>query len=136
MKILEFVLELTANTYSNYSSMELVLPIQFTKKTPKSTQMDADMITVNNFFGPWITDIDIKRYPNDTRILLTNNNVEVYQFLASQLKYLPKNSVATVLKTLLYSNKPVYLDENVDRRPNNDNDAGKHSDDNFSYKIG
>ena len=27
-----FVLELTANTYSNYSSMELVLPIQFTKK--------------------------------------------------------------------------------------------------------
>ena len=32
-KNLEFVLELTANTYSNYSSMELVLPIQFTKKT-------------------------------------------------------------------------------------------------------
>ena len=31
-KNLEFVLELTANTYSNYSSMELVLPIQFTKK--------------------------------------------------------------------------------------------------------
>ena len=30
-KILEFVLELTANTYSNYSSMELALPIQFTK---------------------------------------------------------------------------------------------------------
>ena len=31
-KTLEFVLELTANTYSNYGSMELVLPIQFTKK--------------------------------------------------------------------------------------------------------
>ena len=31
-KILEFVLELTANTYSNISSIELVLPIQFTKK--------------------------------------------------------------------------------------------------------
>ena len=30
--ILEFVLELTANTYSNYSSMELVLAIQFTTK--------------------------------------------------------------------------------------------------------
>ena len=28
MKILEFVLELTANAYSNYSSMELVAPIQ------------------------------------------------------------------------------------------------------------
>ena len=31
-KILEFVLELTANTYSNISNIELVLPIQFTKK--------------------------------------------------------------------------------------------------------
>ena len=31
-KILEFVLELTTNAYSNYSSMELVLPIYFTKK--------------------------------------------------------------------------------------------------------
>ena len=30
--VLEFALELTANTHSNYSSMELVLPIQFTKK--------------------------------------------------------------------------------------------------------
>ena len=50
-----FVLELTANTYSNYSSMELVLPIQFTKKTNKATQMDGDIITVNNFFGHWIT---------------------------------------------------------------------------------
>ena len=33
MKILEFVLELTANTYSNYSSMELILLVQFTKRT-------------------------------------------------------------------------------------------------------
>ena len=30
-KNLEFILELAANTYSNYSSMELVLPIQITK---------------------------------------------------------------------------------------------------------
>ena len=97
-KILEFVLELTANTYSNYSSMELVLPIQFTKKTTKTAQMDAYIITVNNFFGHWITDIDIRHYPDDTRILPTNNNVDVYQFLNSQLKYLPKDSVATLLK--------------------------------------
>ena len=41
MKILEFIIELTANTYSNYSSMELVLQIQFTKNPAKITQMDA-----------------------------------------------------------------------------------------------
>ena len=42
--------------------------------------MDSDVITVNNFFGHWITDIDIRRYPDDTRILLTNNNVDVLKF--------------------------------------------------------
>ena len=82
-----------------------------------------------------ITDIDIRQYPDDARILPTNNNVNVYQFLASQLKYLPKDSVATDLKTLLYSNKPVYLDENVDRRPNNDDNADKRSDENLTYRI-
>ena len=50
MKISEFIIELNANTYSNYSSMELVLPIQLTKKATKTTEMDANMITVNNFF--------------------------------------------------------------------------------------
>ena len=35
-KILEFTLENTANTYTNYSSLEIVLPIQFTKKGNKT----------------------------------------------------------------------------------------------------
>ena len=134
-KISEFVLELTANTYSNYSSMELVLPIQFTKKTTSTSQMDGNLITVNNFFGHWITDIDIRRYPDDTRILPTNNNVDVYQFSNSQLKYLPKNSVATLLKSFLYSNKAVYLDANVDRRLSNNDDINKRSDPNLTYRI-
>ena len=97
--------------------------------------MDAYTITVNIFFGHWITNIDIRQYLDDTRILPTNNNVNVYQFLAFQLKYLPKDPVATVLKTLFYSNKPVYLDENVDRRPNNDDNADKRSDENLTYRI-
>ena len=134
-KILEFVLELTANTYSNYSSMELVLPIQFTKETNKAAQMDSDIITVNNFFGHRITDIDIRRYPDDTRILPTNNNVDVYQFSNSRLKYLPTDSVATLLKTFLYSDKPVYSDANVDSRLNNNDDVNKRSDPILTYRI-
>ena len=35
-KNLVFILELVANTYSNYSSMELVLPIQIIKKHNKN----------------------------------------------------------------------------------------------------
>ena len=39
--------------------MEICIPIQFTKKTAKNTAMDPLMITVNDFFGHWFTDIDI-----------------------------------------------------------------------------
>ena len=49
-KQLEFVVELTANTYSNYSTMEVCVPIKFTKKSNKALQMDVNMMTVNNFF--------------------------------------------------------------------------------------
>ena len=135
-KILEFIFELTANTYSNYSSMELVLPIQFTKSTNKTAKMTADLITVNNFFGHWIKDIDIRRYPDDTRISSTNNNVDVYQYSASQVKYLPKNAISVVGKTFLYSKKTIYLDEDVGRISNNSADATTRTDDNLGYRIG
>ena len=95
--------------------MEIVPPIQFTKKTNKAVAMDADTIKVNNCFGRGITDTDIKRYPDDTRILATNNNVDVYHYSNVPLKYLPEKSVKTVLKNLLYLNKPVYLDADTNR---------------------
>ena len=95
-KIIEFVIELASNTYTNNSSMEIVFPIQFTKKTNKAVAMDADTITVNNCFEYWITDKDIRCYPDDTRILPTNNNVDVYQYSNAQLKYLPEKSLKTI----------------------------------------
>ena len=42
-------------------------------KTP-----NVDVITVNNFFCHWLKEIDARRYPDDVRILLTNNRVEIY----------------------------------------------------------
>ena len=97
--------------------------------------MDANTITVNNFFGHWFTDIDIRRYPDDMRILPTNNSVDIYQYSNAQLRYLPEKSIKTLLKAMLYPNKPVYLDKNVDRRPNNDDDVNKRSDPNLIYRI-
>ena len=126
-KNLEFVIELVANTYSNYSTMCLVLLLQFTKKD-KTTQMDADLMVVNNSFGHWIKDIDIKRHPDDTRILPTNSSVDVYQYLAEQLKYLPETSLYTVAKTFLYSRKPVYLEGGQVRRDLTNATAGKQTD--------
>ena len=134
-KILEFTLENTANTYTNYSSMEIVLPIQFTKKSNKTAQIDDDTVTVNNFFGHWFTDIDIRRYPDDMRILPTNNSVDIYQYSNAQLKYLPKKAALTFLKTFLYCNKPVYLDTDVDRRPNNDEQIADRSDPNLTERL-
>ena len=93
------------------------------------------MMTVNNFFGHWFTDIDIRRYPDDMRILPTNNSIDIYQYSNAQMKYLPEKSVKKLLKTMLYSNKPVYLAKDVDRRPNNDDDDNKRSDLNLTYRI-
>ena len=42
--------------------------------------MDAQMMKVNNFFGHWFTDIDIRHYPDNLRILPTNNSVDIYQY--------------------------------------------------------
>ena len=45
-KQLEFILHLTANTYANFSTMEICLPVRFTKKkNNKNLQMDGQMIT-------------------------------------------------------------------------------------------
>ena len=107
-KQLEFILDLTASTYSNYSSMEICLPLKFTKKFNKALQMDTQMMTVNNFFGHWFTDIDIKRYPDNMKTLPTNNSVYIYQYSNAKMKYLPEKSVKKLLQTMFYSNKPVY----------------------------
>ena len=99
-KQLEFILDLTASTYSNYSSMEICFPLTFTKKFNTALQMDTQIMTVNNFFGHWFTDIDIKPYPDNMRILPTNNSVDIYQYSNAKMKYLPEKSVKKLLKTI------------------------------------
>ena len=49
--------------------MEICLPLRFTKKTNKNLQLDGQMMRVNNFFGHWFIDIDIRRYPDDLGVL-------------------------------------------------------------------
>ena len=134
-KTLEFTIQMTASTYSNYSTMEICLPIQFVKKTAKTTGLEATMTVVNNFFGHWFTNIDIRRYPDDYNILPTNNSVSIANYSNAQMKYLPQKSVKKLLKTMLYTNKPVYLTNNNDRRPNNDNTAANRSDPNLTARL-
>ena len=93
------------------------------------------MVTVNNFFGHWFTDIDIRRYPDDMNILPTNNSVSTDNYSNAQMKYLPAKSVKKLLKTMLYSNKPLYLTGDNARWPNNDDDAADRTDPNLTYRI-
>ena len=48
-KAFEFTIKLAPNTYTNYGTMEIVLPIKFTKKSNKSASLDANLVPVNNY---------------------------------------------------------------------------------------
>ena len=93
------------------------------------------MIMVNKLFGHWFNDIDIWQYPDDVRLLPTNNSVDIYQYSNAQMKYLPEKSVKKLLTTMLYSNKSVYLEKNTDRRPHNNTDDDKRSDPNLTCRL-
>ena len=116
--------------------MEICIPIQLTKKSVKTAQLDANMITVNNFFGHWFTDIDVRRYPDDMMILPTSNSVSSANYSNAQMKHLSAKSVKELLKTMLYSNiAVVYNEDNIDRRPNNSATDANRTDPNIDYRI-
>ena len=83
--------------------MCIVLPIKNKKATDKDQNVNA--ITVNSFFCCWLKEIDARRYPDDVRILWTNNTVEIYQYAVQQLKHLPKKSLDDIRETLRYEKK-------------------------------
>ena len=49
-KSLGFTINLAPNTYTNYATMEIVLPVWFVKKSNKTAQLDAKLALVKNFF--------------------------------------------------------------------------------------
>ena len=86
--------------------MTIVLPIYFKKSTDKTA--DVDVVMVNNFFVHWLKEIDIRRYPNDVRILPTNNTVKVYNYAAQQIKHLPTKSLDDIKETILYEKRQLF----------------------------
>ena len=63
---------------------------------------------LNNFFARWLKEIDIRRYPDDVRILPTNNTVEVYNYAAQQIKHLLTKSLDDIKETILYKKKQLF----------------------------
>ena len=134
-KQLEFVLDLTASTYTNYGTMEVCVPLKITKRKNKTQAIDDEMMTVNKFFGHCFTDIDIRPYPDDMLILPTNNSVSIANYSNAQMKHLPEKSVKKLAKTMLYSNKAVYLDDDDDRRFHSSATAAERTDLNLTEQI-
>ena len=66
--------------------MEVCVPLKITKRTNKTQAIDDEMMTVNNFFGHWFMDIDIRRYPDDMLILTTNNSISIANYSNAQMK--------------------------------------------------
>ena len=63
--------------------MHIVFPKQIKKSTDKTA--NVNVITVNNVFCHWLKEIDARRYPDNIRILPTNNTVETYKHAVQQL---------------------------------------------------
>ena len=138
LKIAEFNIQLSNNEYMNFHNLEIVFPMKIKKKTDDDDDLDATLMTVNNFFAHWIKEIDIKKLGDDQPILPTINTVEIYKYSDQILKHLPKDSLKLIEKDLLYSKKKVKLPDNRDRRRKfvaAGGDANDRTDDNLDQRI-
>ena len=113
--------------------MTIVLPTYF--KTSADKTVDVDVVTVNNFFARWLKKNDIRRYPDNIRILPTNNTDEVYNYAAQQIKHLATKSLDDIKETILYEKKAVVLTEKKDRRLNNTGTPADRTDANLSERV-
>ena len=135
-KMLQFLLRLPTNSYTNFSTMELVLPIYFAKKTSKTTALDATVCTVNNFFTHWVKEIDITRGNEQYKILPTNNITPIYDHARKILKHMPSDALNSIRYNLLYDKTPVWMPlEEVDRRSIINTTASNRSDLNLTNRI-
>ena len=101
MEELDFQISLTNTYYVNPSDVHLCFPIKIKKSSNKASDVDDDLITVNNFFAHLIKEISIAKCGSDKELILTISPYEIYQYSDSMLKYLPKDALKKLEKTLL-----------------------------------
>ena len=65
MEQLNLQILLTENYYVNPNGIHICFPIKIKRKTNNALDIDADLITVNNFFAHWVKEISITRYGSD-----------------------------------------------------------------------
>ena len=115
---LDFQILLTENYYVNPSNIHICFLIKILKKSNNSSDIDGDLITVNNFFALWVKEISTTKYRSDKELPPTFSPWEVYQYSDQMLKHLPSDALKTIQKTHLYGTKPVYFESGTYERRN------------------
>ena len=103
-----FEISLPHNYYINPSSTYTCFPMKIKKSTDVATRIDDDLITFNNIFAHLVKEISITKYESDIELIPAFLRYQVYQHSDSMLKHLPKDALAKIENTILYSEKPVY----------------------------
>ena len=111
--------------------MRVVLPIEI----KKSADIDDDLVTVNGFLFRRLSEIDIRRYSDDVRILPTNNTVSIADYAANQLKHLTDKFLADIRDAILYNKNSVVLTGSKDRRSNVSTDIKDRQDANLVWWL-
>ena len=115
---LDFQILLTENCYVNPANIHICFPIKIKKKSNNSSDIDDDLITVNNFFAHWVKELSITKYGSDRELPPTFSPWEIYKYSDQMLKHLPKDSLKIIQKNFLYSKKPVYYGNTAYERRN------------------
>ena len=107
MEELDFQTLLPDNYYVNPSSIYICFYMKIKKSTNEASDIDDDLITVDNFFAHLVKEISVTKYGSDKELIPTFSPYEVYQYWDSMLKHLPKSA----LSKLLYSKKAIYYNK-------------------------
>ena len=108
MDELDFQILLTNNYYENSSNIHLCFPMNIKKSLEKASDIEDDLITVNNFFSLLIKEICKTKYGSDKELIPTFSPYEIYQYFDSMLKHLPKKTLKILKKHYFTANK-VYI---------------------------
>ena len=106
---LDFQILLTDNYYVNPSNILICFPIKILKSSDKSSHIDSDLITVNNFFAHWVKEISITKYGSDKELPPTFSPWEIYQYSDQMLKHLPSDALKTIKKNTFIVKKQCIL---------------------------
>ena len=87
-QVLEFIVKLLSNLCMNFKSLHVCHPIRTKSKADKYNAIPAGMVTVNNFFGQLLKEIDMKSYGDDLQILPVSNSTKVYKYSNAMLKHI------------------------------------------------